>query len=98
MFGEEVERYEIGPLSYRINKIKQRYTLWLGGCKIGRPRSDKPSNEAWEYSAGTLTEARAEMRTDAAERLAFRIVTTQQELRVLEKAQRTNTAKRVRPS
>jgi len=79
-----VAAYEIGPLSYRIQQEGNRFTLWLGGCRIGRPRADKPPGEAWEYSATTLTAAAREMQIDASERINAKIERLDRDLRELQ--------------
>ena len=76
--------YEIGPLSYQIKRDGKRYTLWLGGCRIGRPRPDKSQGEVWEYSAATLGSAEREMEKDAKERLSAKIAKLRRNLLEME--------------
>jgi hypothetical protein len=78
-----IAEYEIGPLNYQIKRDGKKYTLWLDGCRIGRPRADKPG-EVWEYSATTLGAAEREMETDAKERLRDRIVALRTTLAAME--------------
>ena len=82
-FGKTVAEHQIGPLAYSVKKKGNRFTLWLNGCRIGRPRADKPESEIWEYSAAKLTAARAEMLVDARERLLVRIKDAEQTLKWL---------------
>jgi hypothetical protein len=49
--AEKIEEIEIGPLSYYIKKEGRDYTIWLNGCRIGRPRPDKPAGEIWEWNS-----------------------------------------------
>lgn len=81
-----VESKTIGPLSYRIEKNGGEYRLWLNGCRIGRPRPDKPAGEIWEFHATTIKKAREAMRTDAGERLRSRIAASETELQSLRDA------------
>jgi hypothetical protein len=78
-----IAEYEIGPLNYQIKRDAQKYTLWLGGCRIGRPRDDKPG-EIWEWSATTLGNAEREMEKDAKERLQEKIADLKARIEILE--------------
>lgn len=77
--ADAIDEYEIGPLNYRIKRDGKKYTLWLGGCRIGRPRADKPG-EVFEYSAPAAGSAAREMETDAKERLSARIAKLRSDL------------------
>lgn len=66
------EKHEIGPLSFVIKKAvgARRYTLWMGGCRIGRPT---PDGQIHEFIATTITEARCELSNAAKRQLNQRI-------------------------
>lgn len=77
MFGPTVYERKIGPLSYAIKKpAQQQFTLWLGGCRIGKPRAN---GDVWEFTAKSLNEAKAEMRASARRELQKRLATVQAE-------------------
>lgn len=84
-----VEERDIGPLSYSIQKVGKHYRLWRNGCRIGRPRDDKPRDEIWEFSTPSIKTARAEMEKDAAEELLERITQLETETKRLYKALRS---------
>lgn len=71
MFGPTVHEQEFGSLSYQIKKpARGQFTLWLGGCRIGKPRSN---GDVWEFTAKTLKEAKEEMRASAKRELQKRL-------------------------
>lgn len=81
MFGKTVYEEEIGPLSYQIKRLsRNKFTLWLGGCRIGTPRDN---GDIWEFSATTLTGAKKEMRASARRELWRRITSLEDDLRNL---------------
>lgn len=81
-FGREVERHEIGPLSFVIKKLpaKRKYTLWLNGCRIGKPL---PNGEIHEFTASTVTEARCELSNAAKREIRDRIAVRESEIKKL---------------
>lgn len=84
MFGKTVYEEEFGPLSYSIKSPKRgHFTLWLGGCRIGKPREN---GEVWEFTAKTLKEAKEEMRASAKRKLLDQIMDLQAELEELREA------------
>lgn len=64
-----IKTIQFGDLNYHVEKDGREYRLWLNGCRIGRPRPDKPAGEVREYRATQLSEACATVHTDAEERL-----------------------------
>ena len=59
MFGPTVYERQFHSLSYQIKKpARGQFTLWLGGCRIGKPREN---GDVWEFTGKTLAEAKAEM-------------------------------------
>lgn len=81
MFGPTVFEQEIGSLSYQIKKpARGQFTLWLGGCRIGKPRSN---GDVWEFTAKTLKEAKEEMRASARRELQKRLRRVQAEATLL---------------
>lgn len=84
MFGKTVYEEEFGPLSYSIKSPKRgEFTLWLGGCRIGKPREN---GDVWEFTAKTLKEAKEEMRVSARRKLQERISEAHGELSKLRQA------------
>lgn len=81
MFGLTVYEQAIGSLSYQIKKPTQgQFTLWLGGCRIGKPRTN---GDVWEFTAKTLEEAKEEMRASAKRELQKRLRRVRAEARLL---------------
>lgn len=81
MFGPVVHGQKIGPLSYQIKKpARGEFTLWLGGCRIGKPRAN---GDVWEFTAKTLVEAKEEMRLSARRELTKRLRLVQAETTLL---------------
>jgi len=76
-----VESFTFGPLSYHIEKNRKEYRLWLNGCRIGRPRPDKPASEVWEYHANSIRDARSAMKQDAKERIESRIADAEAQIK-----------------
>ena len=84
MFGKTVYEHEIGPLSYRVKSPRRgEFTLWCGGCRIGKPQAN---GDVWEFTAKTLGEAKDEMRAHARRSLLARIKERLAEVEILRTA------------
>lgn len=84
--SEYIYEREIGPLHYYVKKEGQRFSLWLNGCCIGKPRKD---GNIWEFKPKILIAAKRELVASAKRELQRRINDRQREIDELNEALQT---------
>jgi hypothetical protein len=76
MAADVTERFEYPHLSFYIKKDGKAYTVWLNGCRIGKP----DGKYVREFKALNIYAARAFIAAEAKRRLWLLIQSTERQL------------------